>query len=604
MKSMKGGLLPAVSGLLMLTALFAQDSPRRSAHHEGDKPQSQIPAAFRGFRIPPSGPLAFLASEEGRSFLVATGHPVAKYAIARFGEPAQTTVVPERWLRMNRADSAAGTASAGTVPCSGSAGARFNLEPRTSAVPQNQGAADFLPNRIGPNDDLIVQAANDWRGNLTNVNWDQSVSGYYVHRSTTADCSVQFEGGLPSFTFQGNTEMGTGNTVVAADPARDAIFMADVRFAGTGGVGLFRASASSLLSSATCPNGTHTLAQATSCWTVIPPVLLFPAPSFDSVGDQPHIVVDERATGTGAGDVYVVSSTFNFSTQTNSISVAACSDTLSCAQPVAVSGSNSASGFPYIQLRTDGTITVSFINSNSDGTATVFFATCTPSGAPKAPVCHAPVQVAKLSEPLFPSISVANPLVNVNLQVFTYPKHANRTESGGKFTSFVVYEDCKNPYQFGNPPVTICLDAEVMMTTSADGGNTWSAPISVDASAGHHFYPAITTDTSTGIVNLAYYSTSGDKFNHDVRVFRNQIAPGGTSVGTPQRVTTILDPIDADPQDLGYFQSDAYLSAIARGNGATGQSRLYTSFDSTTVFGSYEGRFSPEQNNHISLFSY
>ena len=42
----------------------------------------------------------------------------------------------------------------------------LNLEPRASAVPQNEGNADFLPNRIGAGEDLIVQAANDWRGNL------------------------------------------------------------------------------------------------------------------------------------------------------------------------------------------------------------------------------------------------------------------------------------------------------------------------------------------------------------------------------------------------------------------------------------------------------
>ena len=120
-------------------------------------------------------------------------------------------------------------------------------------------------NRVGPGEDLIVQAANDWRGNLSPpVLWDQSVSGYYVHRSSAADCSAQFEGGLPGFTTQGNMEMGTGNVVVAADPARDAFYMADVRFgsASTGGIGLFRAPASALLNSTTCPGGTHTTAQA------------------------------------------------------------------------------------------------------------------------------------------------------------------------------------------------------------------------------------------------------------------------------------------------------------------------------------------------------
>jgi hypothetical protein len=148
-------------------------------------------------------------------------------------------------------------------------GARFNLEPRANAVPQNQASADFLLNRVGSNEDLIVQAANDWRGNLTSdKQWDRSVSGYYVHRAAAADCSVQFEGGLPAFSAQGSNLMGVGDPVVAADPARDAFFMADQRFgsADTGGVGLFRVAASRLLNASACPSGTHTEAQAASCW--------------------------------------------------------------------------------------------------------------------------------------------------------------------------------------------------------------------------------------------------------------------------------------------------------------------------------------------------
>ena len=68
------------------------------------------------------------------------------------------------------------------------------------------------------------------------------------------------------------------------------------------------------------------------------------APSFDSVGDQPELAVDERATvaGTGAGDVYVVVTAFDFKTQTNSISLVACTNLLNCGRIVALSGSDRA----------------------------------------------------------------------------------------------------------------------------------------------------------------------------------------------------------------------------------------------------------------------
>src|SRR5580692_3842995 len=111
--------------------------------------------------------------------------------------------------------------SAATVPCSSPNGARFNLEPRANALPQGSGAVDFLPNRLGAGDDLIVEVGNDSRPRLAGLD------GYYVHRSSAADCSVQFEGGLPNFTFQGNEVEGFGGTTVVADPARDAFFVAD-----------------------------------------------------------------------------------------------------------------------------------------------------------------------------------------------------------------------------------------------------------------------------------------------------------------------------------------------------------------------------------------
>jgi len=564
--------------------------------------QPAVPKVFQNFRVPPSAPLRFLASEEGRSFLRATGSPLAGPAIRAFGEPLKTTEVPHSWLADFTSKAAAVQPAAS--PCGGPQGARFNLEPSANAVPQNQASADFLLNRVGLNEDLIVQAANDWRGNLaSDAQWDQSVSGYYVHRAARADCSVQFEGGLPAFTAQSNTEMGVGNPAVASDPNRDAFFIADQRFgsAATGGVGLFRVGASRLLNASACPAGTHSEAQATACWMATAPVLLFAQPTFDSVSDLPRIAVDERTTsaGVGAGNVYVVITQFNFDAQTNTVMLASCSTTLVCAAPVLVSGSNIAAGFADVQVRSDGLITVSFSNANSDGSATILFTTCTPNAAPSAPVCGSPTTVAQVANPLSPSLSILAPMVNMKIMDFTFPKHANRKNTGGSFTTFLTYEDCKSP--FPNGP---CLDAEVVMATSADNGNTWTTPASVDTASGHHFLPAISTDTSTGVVNLSYMSASGDKYNHEVQVLRNQIAPGSTTLGTPQQVTTTLDPIDSDPQGLGLLQSDVYMGIKARGTGKVGQSRIYTSFDSTLVTGVYNGQPDNELNNTIDMFAY
>jgi hypothetical protein len=599
MNSFKTCILTIISALLLLAALHAQTPARRNARPNSlTRFQLTMPPEFQGAHMPLSGEMRFLASEEGRAFLKATGHPLAQYAIARWGEPSKTTVVPAQWLQQAaNARQPLSADPAPPAPCNASNGVRFNLEPRANAMTQNEAIADFLPNRIGAGNDLIVQAASDDRGNFPSKTWDNSLSGYYVHTSTNPDCSVQFEGGLPSFTFQGSGTQGVGRPTVAADPARDAFFMADVRVGGFAGdaVGLFRASASTLLDPKSCPSGSHLEKQAESCWMKTPPVLLRIA------ADTPRIAVDERPTkaGVGAGDVYIVADAL-------SVTLTPCTNGLNCGQPLVVSGSDFTQ-MSDAQVRADGLITISYMVVNSDGTpgADVKFVTCTPSGAPKAPVCGTPVLVIHLANNLLANFfgnTLAN-LVNYSSPVSTFPKITNRVESGNHFTTFLVYDDCKDPFRQNNASV-VCINAEVMLATSTDSGKTWSTPVSVDTTRGHHFLPAITTDTSTGIVHIAYYSAEGDKFNHEIRVFRNQINAGGLKLGPPQAVTQFPDTLDNSFVPSVLPVNDLFMSAKARGNGTSGKSRLYMSFDSALVDGIYEGRPVPDANNSIIQVSY
>jgi len=618
MRIRKTGLVAVLSGLLMVTALEAQN-PRpkntlRDIRRQQDavkvslgKPAPRIPRPFQGFRVRPSAPLRFLASGEGRGYLEAIGHPLAPYLSRAFGANAEAPVAPPSFTLPQPANAPGNvSAPAATAPCVGNFGARFNLEPRANAVAQNQASADFILGGAGSGSDLVVQAANDWRGLLNPpVQWDGSASGYYVHRSTTPDCSTQFEGGLPSITFQGGAQLGIGDPVVAADPARRAFFMADLRFGTLTGVGVFRASAATLLNPALCPAGTHSEAQAESCWMATPPAFVFAQPVTDLSGDQPRIAVDERpdGAGTGAGDVYVAATEFDFNTQTSNTFLVACTNSLQCGARVLISGADNATGFPYVQVRPDGLVTTTYVEVNADGSDSIRFVACTPSGAPQQPACGAPVTAATVADPIT-FTGLTGDLVNLNFPfAATYPKHAHRLESGNAFTTFLVFEDCKDLFVQGHGNPNVCLTAEVVMTTSVDNGNTWSSPVVVDTAAGHHFFPAISTDASTGTVNLAYYSTEGDKFKHNARVLFSQIAPGGTAPGTPQ-VLTRLDPVDRDPADFGAFLTDGFLGVIARGTGSPGASRMYVSFDSTAVPGTYGGKPLAEQNNHIGRLVY
>src|SRR5262249_5745687 len=139
---------------------------------------------------------------------------------------------------------------------------------------------------------------------------------------------------------------------------------ADVRFGSTAGIGLFRASAASLLNPGICAAGTHLQSQAANCWMQTPPVLVNPVASPFYL-QQFGLAVDERATGTGAGDVYLAVNGYRGTQNPNAVFVVACSNaTLQCSAPAMIDELND-SGFPYVQVRPDGVITVSYIGSST-----------------------------------------------------------------------------------------------------------------------------------------------------------------------------------------------------------------------------------------------
>jgi hypothetical protein len=503
--------------------------------------------------------------------------------------------------------------AAPTVVCGAAVGTQFDLEPNSHAVPQQLEAVDFIPNRVGLNEDLVVGGAYDFRGGglgsppPKGVIWDGSVSGYYVHRSTKADCSPQFEGGLPPIVSGATTYLGNGGVAIAADPAGDAFFVADLRFGAAdnvSAVGLFRASSATLLNANLCPNGTHTAAQAKTCWEATPAVVLDPNPpgGLTATIDSPSVTVDERASNVGAGDVYVAFGKFNVSA--GGIALVACTNfTLSCSTPIIISSTSPPFGSvdAHVQVRPDGNITVTYVDQNSAASNTIHFVMCTPSGAPKAPVCSAPTVVANENQAL--AAGTFGSLSGLNLPVFTAARHSDRLEADGKtVTTFVVWDRCKTLF----PNSTTCLNAQVVLSTSTDNGKTWSAPKAVNSSAGHQFFPWISTDASTGTVNIVYYNTAPDLFHKRVVVSLNQIAAGSTTVGPPISITTSAEPWDADPtQNPFAIGFDFHFGMKARGMGTPGFSRVYTSFTSTGDRpGVYSGQPLPEQNNNLQKVVY
>src|ERR1700736_3966574 len=143
-------------------------------------------------------------------------------------------------------------------PCVDPNGSRFNLEPRHNAVAQAALSVAVLRNRAAQGVDLVVATATDQRGLAA------TTDDFYVQRST-ANCVVDFEGGLPFISNIIDEFAPFGTPVAVADSAHDAFFIADLRFGlstDDNGLGIVRASAANLLDKNACPNGTQSSGSA------------------------------------------------------------------------------------------------------------------------------------------------------------------------------------------------------------------------------------------------------------------------------------------------------------------------------------------------------
>jgi hypothetical protein len=475
-------------------------------------------------------------------------------------------------------------------------GTTFNLEPRANAVPQNSESVDFLPNRVSPGVDLVVGAGNDQRASLGGFD------AYYVHRSGSS-CDVDFEGTLSTAAI---------DPTVVADPARDAFFLSDLFLSLSQVVEVARTTAANLLNPTTCPGGTQLNGSNPNCWPVFG-TADFTNPSIHQAALlDSHMAVDPRISGTGAGDVYVVAQYENITNfpAVASAEIIACKNlTLTCGSPVVASGTDTFGSFPYVQVRPDGIITISYWTYTKPfGTLPnpidIKFVTCTPQGAPKAPLCSTPTLVATTNVPgLFaPGGS--------GFRNSLFPKHANRLEADGKtITTFLVYDRCQSIVGplFATPA---CSKVDVVLAFSTDNGATWSTPQAVESGAGHQFFGTIRNDTSTETINIAYYSTQDDHFLQRAKVRLRQIAPGSTVLEPANVLTTASTDPDAGIQDLiepggqGVIDFGDRIGLAAAGTGTAGQSKVYVHYTWTNVFGTFNGTAQPDQNNTLLGLSY
>ena len=500
-----------------------------------------------------------------------------------------------------RASASAPAAPSGCIPN----GNRFNLESLTNAVSQFNESVAFLPSRGGNGADLVVGTAMDERalpplGFLSGVPAD----AFYVQRDSSS-CRPDSEGELPQIATSFDLFDISGSPQVVADPAHDAFFVADLRFSevqDNHAVGILKATAANLLNPTTCPNGTQQ--NPGTCWG--PNAGLLNVSTLNAFEYNPALAVDQRTSGTGAGDVYaVVAQADPNDTQLTYIYVGACNNVLTaCSGSVLVSGADTNTSFPWVQVRPDGGITISYAvgDTTISSTPAYFrFVNCTPGGAPNPPTCSAPI--AAVTEP------------NKMLQTFpgdvqflddTYPKHVDRLESDGKtVTTFLVYDRCEvavpQKYRVAYTG-GFCPKTDVVVTSSSDGGNTWSPPQKVSPSPGQQFLGNVALDASTETVNIGYYSTENDPVKTRTQIFLAQIPPGQTSVGTVKQITSSFydGPIPSVVDAATIVAHVSYIGVAAAGTGKPGQSHVYVHFTGSTVQGIYGGVPFPVTNNILT----
>jgi len=335
----------------------------------GAKPDN--PFLFQRFVVPPSSVTRFLLSDRGLSIAAQEDDPQRGRDLEAMGEPVpgnrstRASIPPEpmfsepevifgrKLKRFCQPRYPHGTADTSGCGC-GRQWHRLQLEPALNARLQDEESVDFIYDGVGVGADLIVAGATDFRDSFSGL------SAYYVHRAATG-CAPTFEGVLPNLVgLNGEAVSADGNPVVAADPVRAAFFIADQPSGidcvfGHHGDRTLSTTRANLLSAVTCPAGTHNAAQAASCWPQRVLVNPLPNPMASYEQENPSMAVDQRASGVGAGDIYLTATEFDFNSRVSRSWLVACKNNLGvCSAPTFITGFDLSTTFTNVQVRPDG----------------------------------------------------------------------------------------------------------------------------------------------------------------------------------------------------------------------------------------------------------
>lgn len=555
----------------------------------------------------------------------------------RLGVPAGTTSSSATSVqRSATVSSGCGSSSYGSP-----AAAVFNLEPATNAQPQNEVTVDFLPGTSGVSvfgisgGDLIVEGANDFRGVSDFLNSGiptfAGVSAYYVGSA----CSPVMEGALPPLTgIFGESVPMQGDPMVATNQTSNNVYYSTLAFSTlsasvkstTTAVGLFYSTEANLTNPSNCPPAgtTHTASQSATCWNTsangsagilvnaLPGGLQGPLEI-----DKPAMAVDQRGSGTGAGDVYVTGTLFDLVDKFSSIFLVACTSNLSaCSDPVYISDDPNSQASD-VKVDPYGNITVVYVNYTFNGSGVltggeIRYVGCAAAGAPMNPSCNPPVTV-NTDANILPQ---NGPMAANDFRVNSIPSHASLL-NGGAVETYVVWADCV----VAPAGETVCPNVTLngYSATTASGfraltsSPSWSQFSAFQGTTiGDLFMPWCTQDLNQNMIDCAIYADTNDTIplRHRLEPFVFQLTPGATAQSPVGFINSLLDEPAADIVLGDSFFGD-YIGAAARGPiagttaGAGGSTNLYIGYTYNQRQATYNGLDNVlQQDNFLSLVTY
>ena len=423
----------------------------------------------------------------------------------------------------------------------------FNRD--TVGLPQNEESVTVC----AKNPRTVVGGTNDYRGLLDPVG---NFTGWYLSRDGGA--TVTNEGLLPALSTPGEVLPSGGDPVTRSDDACNVYagslnYGPDPFTTGANGIGVYRTTADTL---ARCGQGedpanlTHP-----DCWPKRR--LVATATVADGVG---HFLdkewLDVGVSGRAGKVVWVTytdfaqdpSAPFGF-TGAQIKAVRCDADLVSCTSPILISGRDRDVQFSDVTISDSGATLVTWVEVEGELEQTAQTFTVKARIAPAGSTTFGPTRIVA-REPR--AIGFDTSLHANDFRVASSPKSIMPTVNGQDRPT-VVWDRCKVKV-FDR----ICEEPEIVLSSSRDGGRTWSIPKVISA-GGDNYFPAIADTSGESAFVVAYYTTRYDPAFHNRQDVELVTVDATTAKPMKrQRVTPTSNETEADPLLGGFFIGDYF----------------------------------------------